>query len=176
MKRKTYIGLAIAFIIAAAACSKQDRENTIINQEESIDSYISSLKDVEVVHNNGSNRVILSRSSSAVVAENGDSLYMRFAGYLFSNGPGAMFITNDTSIVENKDFVEMLEKPYGIKLGSTAMVDGLARGLQGVAEGEHCYIIFSAKYGFNNTEVAAIPKLSPLFYDIWIDKIIKNGE
>ena len=176
MNRFLHISIVVIFGIAAVSCSKQDRENTIISQENSIDRYISSLGGVQVVRNNGANRVIISSDNSAAIAERGDSLYIRFAGYIFSNGRGPMFITNDTSAVGNKDFVEIVQKPYGIRLGSTPLVKGLDRGLEGVTQGEHCYIIFSAKYGFNNTEVYVIPKLSPLFYEIWVDKIAKNGE
>ena len=169
-----YLLLAAAMLNMAAGCTKQDRENTIISQEERIDDYISSLADVEVVHNNGSNRVVVSPGSSTV-AETGDSIYMRFAAYIFSNGPGTLFATNDTSIVDNNDFRET-ESLYGeIRLGTTDLVPGLEYGLEGVAEGEHCYIIFSAKYGFNNTVVGIVPKLSPLFFDIYVDRIVKNG-
>lgn len=169
-----YLLLAASILNMAAGCTKQDRENTIISQEERIDDYISSLADVEVVHNNGSNRVVISPGSSTV-AETGDSIYMRFAAYIFSNGPGTLFATNDTSIVDNNDFSET-ESLYGeIRLGTTDLVPGLEYGLEGVAEGEHCYIIFSAKYGFNNTVVGIVPKLSPLFFDIYVDRIVKNG-
>ena len=169
-----YLLLAASILNMAAGCTKQDRENTIISQEERIDDYISSLADVEVVHNNGSNRVVVSPGSSTV-AETGDSIYMRFAAYIFSNGPGTLFASNDTSIVDNNDFSET-ESLYGeIRLGTTDLVPGLEYGLEGVAEGEHCYIIFSAKYGFNNTVVGIVPKLSPLFFDIYVDRIVKNG-
>lgn len=176
MDRFSYICTALLLSVATLSCSKQDRENTIITQENSIDRYISSLGGVQVVRNNGANRVIISSDNSAAVAGRGDSLYIRFAGYIFSNGRGKMFVTNDTSVVENKDFVEVVQKPFGIKLGSTPLVKGLERGLEGVTQKEHCYIIFSAKYGFNNTVVYGIPKLSPLFYEVWVDKIVKNGE
>ena len=169
-----YLLLAASILNMAAGCTKQDRENTIISQEERIDDYISSLADVEVVHNNGSNRVVVSPGSSTV-AETGDSIYMRFSAYIFSNGPGTLFASNDTSIVDNNDFSET-ESLYGeIRLGTTDLVPGLEYGLEGVAEGEHCYIIFSAKYGFNNTVVGIVPKLSPLFFDIYVDRIVKNG-
>ena len=131
-----YLLLAASILNMAAGCTKQDRENTIISQEERIDDYISSLADVEVVHNNGSNRVVVSPGSSTV-AETGDSIYMRFAAYIFSNGPGTLFATNDTSIVDNNDFSET-ESLYGeIRLGTTDLVPGLEYGLEGVAEGEH---------------------------------------
>ena len=54
------------------------------------------------------------------------------------------------------------------------MISGLNTGLEGVLQGEKCDIMFSAKYGYNNDVVYNVPKLSPLFFEIWIERIIKN--
>ena len=153
-------------------CTKQDRENTIIAQEAAIDSYISSLSSAEVVRNGGSNRVVMISGTPGTEAVSGDSLYIRYAGYIFSNGKGALFVTNDSIVGRDKKF-PLQKAPLKIKLGETALVDGLELGLDGVKKGEHCYIIFSAKYGFNNTSVSNIPKLTPLFYEVWVDEVIK---
>lgn len=162
----------VAALFCLLSCTKQDRENTIISQEAAIDSYISSLDPIEVVRNNGSNRVVVSAGKSGTEAAKDDSLYIRYAGYIFSRGKGALFVTNDADVASRNSFPQQ-ESPYKMKLGSTDMVSGLANGLEGVKEGEHCYIIFSAKYGFNNTVVYNIPKLSPLFFEVWVDKVIR---
>ena len=164
--------LAILASLCIISCTKQDRENTIINQESAIDSYISSLSDVSVVRSNGSNRVVLTPGADGTEAAAGDSLYIRYAGYIFSRGKGALFATNDPEVAKTASFPQQ-ESPLKIKLGETALVSGLASGLNGVKEGEHCYIIFSAKYGFNNIVVYNISKLSPLFFELWVDKVIK---
>ena len=54
------------------------------------------------------------------------------------------------------------------------MVSGLVNGLVGAKKGEKCDIVFSAKYGFNNTVVYNVPKLSPLIFEVWIEDIVKN--
>ena len=48
----------MAIMAIAFSCTKEDRNNTIVNQEESIDRYISSLDGVRVVRNGGSNRIV----------------------------------------------------------------------------------------------------------------------
>jgi FKBP-type peptidyl-prolyl cis-trans isomerase len=164
-----YIILALSFLLS---CTKQDRENTIINQEAAIDSYISTLEPVEVVRNNGSNRVVVSAGKEGTEVAQGDSLYIRYAGYIFSRGKGSLFATNDRDVAQVNSF-PLQHSPYKMKLGDTGMINGLLHGLEGVKEGEHCYIIFSAKYGFNNQVVYNIPKLSPLFFEVWVDKVIR---
>lgn len=154
-------------------CTKEDRENTIITQEANIDSYISSLNGNRVVRNNGSNRVVLDEAQdSTIFAESGDTLHLRYSGYTFSSGPGILFVTNDTTTANEKEF-PLQESPLIVRLGDNTLVQGLEYGLYGVREGEHSYIIFSAKYGFNNSIVGIVPKLTPLLYEIWVDKIIK---
>lgn len=153
-------------------CTKQDRENNIINQESSIDKYLNDISSHEIIRNGGSNRAVIDLGKEGTAAAAGDSLYIRYAGYIFSNGKGDLFVTNDPEVAKSKNF-PMQESPLGIKLGKTNLVKGLELGLSGVKEGEHCYIVFSAKYGFDNTTVGIVPKLSPLFYEVWVDKVIK---
>ncbi len=172
MNRKIIHTLVVAFAVAALySCTKQDRENSIISQESAIDSYISSLSDVEVVRNSGSNRVIIEAGKEGTAAVAGDSLYIRYAGYLFSRGKGTMFATNDSTVAAQTGYP--LQAPLKVELGNMELISGLRWGLEGVEEGEHCYIMFSAKYGFGNVVVYNIPKLSPLFFEVWIDKVIK---
>ena len=96
--------LAILASLCIISCTKQDRENTIINQESAIDSYISSLSDVSVVRSNGSNRVVLTPGADGTEVAAGDSLYIRYAGYIFSRGKGALFATNDPEVAKTASF------------------------------------------------------------------------
>ncbi len=171
--RLSNIITSLLLAIALISCTKQDRENTIINQEASIDKYISSLQNVTVVRNGGSNRVIIEQGNEGSEAALGDSILIRYAGYIFStSGKGKLFATNDSTTAAKNDFPQQIS-PFGLQLGETDLVKGLTLGLEGVKEGEYCYIIFSSKYGFYNTVVDNIPKLSPLFYEVWVDKVIK---
>ncbi len=154
------------------SCAKQDREITLINQEADIDRYITSLgENITSVRNGGSVRVVNTDGigEEAVV---GDSVYFYYAGYIFSNGPGTLFDTNNKEVAEKNSFATTGEVKKGV-VGS-GFISGLNTGLIGVKQGEVCNIIFSAKYGYNNDIVYNVPKLSPLFFEIWIERIIKN--
>ena len=174
MNKSIYIW-ALVCLVSLFSCTKQDRENTIISQEASIDSYIESLSDKIVVRNGGSNRVIIEDGVDGTDVAVGDSLYIRYAGYIFSRGKGTLFATNDKDVADAASY-PVQEAPMKVKLGSTELISGLSSGLLGVKEGEQCYIMFSAKYGFNNKVVYNIPKLSPLFFEIWVDKVIKDSK
>lgn len=170
MKKTIFVLLSV---ILLAACTKEDRENTIVNQEESIDRYISSLEGVRIARNGGSNRIVYTEGTGADSLAVGDSIKFHYAGYIFSGGKGTLFATNNAEIAAGHDFPLSggLEKRV---LGGSSMVSGLANGLVGAKKGEKCDIVFSAKYGFNNTVVYNVPKLSPLIFEVWIEDIVKN--
>lgn len=170
MKKTIFVLLSV---ILLAACTKEDRENTIVNQEESIDRYISSLEGVRIARNGGSNRIVYTEGTGADSLAVGDSVKFHYAGYIFSGGKGTLFATNNEEIAAGHDFPLSggLEKRV---LGGSSMVSGLTNGLVGAKKGEKCDIVFSAKYGFNNTVVYNVPKLSPLIFEVWIEDIVKN--
>lgn len=150
-------------ITALCSCEKQDRENTYLSQEKNIDSYITAMGNTyRVVRNNGSNRVVIKEGGALDSLERGDSLYFYYSGYVFAGGKGERFATN------------LEDEPKKIKYGADGLISGLHNGLAGVREGENCYIIFSAKYGFGNKIVFNLPKLTPLFYEITVEKLVKN--
>lgn len=170
---------AIAVSAAVLSCSKEQKENTINSQEESISKYIEgSLKDYEVIRRNGSNRVIVDAGYGADTLSYGDSLYFYYAGYVFSNGPSKLFSTNVQSVAEKSNFniteQEHTYDEYGVLFDEGCFISGLTEGLFGVREGEHAVIIFSARYGFYDKPVANVPALSPLLYEVWINEIKKN--
>ena len=165
--------IVILFLgLVLMSCAKQDREITLINQEADIDRYITSLgENVTSVRNGGSVRVI-NNQGVGEEAVAGDSVYFYYAGYIFNNGPQALFDTNNKEVADKNSFDTNGEIKKGV-IGR-GFISGLNTGLVGVKEGEVCNIIFSAKYGYNNDIVYNVPKLSPLFFEIWIERIIKN--
>lgn len=173
MKRNILIAFFLSLVLAA--CAKQDRESTYTSQEQSIDTYLSGYEDdgYSVVRNGGANRLVIKNGSGTDELAAGDSLYFHYSGYIFSNGPGTLFVTNDTAVANANSFVTEGETK-GIRYGSDDMIDGLKKGLNGVKSGENCYIVFSAKYGYANEVMFNVPRLSPLFFDINVDKIVKN--
>lgn len=163
------ICLAAVFVIG---CDKEDRKNTYADQESRIDAWATSQgAEFNVVLNSGVVRVVVTEGTGSEL-QKGDSLYFHYSGYVFSNGKGGLFYTNDPEVAEAAGFITD-GKPMGIKYGSSALLKGLSLGLEGVKEGEHCYIVFSARYGYGNQIIANLPKLTPLFFDITVDKILK---
>lgn len=173
MKHLFYISSFLIGIFLFS-CTKQDRENTVIDQEKRIDTYISSLTDVRVVRRDGSNRIVVKEGpSGADTLAAGDSVRFYYAGYVFSGGKGDLFVTNNAEVAQENNFVTdgAAEKK---KVDKKDLIPGLYSGMIGAREGETCHIVFSAKYGFDNTVVYNIPKLTPLFFEIWIEEVIKN--
>lgn len=169
---KKYIFIIVS-VCCLFSCTKQDRENTIIDQEDRIDKYLVSLgEDAKIVRNEISSRIIIKEGSGEGIVP-GDSVYFYYAGYIFSNGKGELFATNNTEVAKEADFLTdgVLE---GKVVGGGDLLSGLSGGLVGARQGETCNIVFSAKYGYNNTVVYNIPKLSPLFFEVWVERIVKN--
>lgn len=170
MKKVLYI---LCAVLLFASCAKEDRKNTIVNQEEAIDRYISQQKDVRIVRNSGSNRLVYLEGQGKDSLAVGDSVKFYYAGYVFSSGKGSLFATNNPEIAQQKDF----PLAGGIEecvLGNGSMVKGLANGLVGAKAGEKCDVVFSAKYGYDNTAVYNVPKMTPLIFEVWIEEIVKN--
>lgn len=173
---KKFIVSLIFLMGCLSACTKQDRDNMIIDQEKNIDTYISTFlnqnTEYRVVRNGGSNRVVIAEGTGEDIVS-GDSVIFRYAGYVFSNGKGTMFATNHLDLAEETDFQvdSALERRV---VGEAGLLAGLNNGLIGAKQGEVCNIIFSANYGYGNTVVYNVPKLSPLFFEIWIDRVVKN--
>lgn len=162
------------------SCSKEERDKTINSQEESISSYIkSTFKDSTVIIREGSNRIIIDHGYGTDTLAFGDSLSFYYAGFTFNNGPSTLFATNDQTVADKNNFSitsqEDTFKEYSVLFESGSFIPGLVNGLYGVTEGEHCIIVFSARYGFGNKPVANVPALSALIYEVWIDKIKKNN-
>lgn len=180
MNRTAHRIIATVFIAAAmlsVSCTKQEQENTIIDQEKNIDNYINSKKENTVVRNNGSNRLIIDPAEEgSPVIEKGDTVYFYYAGYIFNSSKGELFDTNRLETAQQAGF-NLTDKKYEVMVtiaGEGNLVSGLKNGLIGAAQGEHSEIIFSAKYGFGNQFVYNIPKLSALLYEVWIEKVAKK--
>lgn len=170
MKRILYI---ICLCTVLFSCTKEDRKLMLVTQEESIDKYIKSLNGVRVARNGGSNRLVYTEGKGRDTLALGDSVRFFYAGYVFSNGKGNLFATNDTTVARNKGF----ELSGGVEekvLSSKEMLSGLANGLVGAKAGEKCDVVFSAKYGYDNDVVYNVPKMSPLIFEVWVEGIVKN--
>ncbi len=178
MIKKRRFGFIFVLITAVLniACAKQELKNIMTQQETTIEGYVENLQNAEVVVNEGVWRVVLEEGTSGVVAERGDSLVFYYSAHIFASGKGMMFDTNVDTLGFANGFIHDFSyyKPRREVVGRGKLMNGLDVGLIGVAKGERCYVIFSARRGYGNIQVGMVPKMSPLLYEIWIKEIKKN--
>ncbi|MBO6068837.1 MAG: FKBP-type peptidyl-prolyl cis-trans isomerase [Bacteroidales bacterium] len=153
--------LLAAVAIAAAivsACTLDDKLAVCITQEEAIEKFIENkyADSTVVVTESGISRILMV-PGSGTAAQPGDSVIISYLGYIFNNGPGVQFTEGDTRA----------------KLGGGVLVKGLDEGIVGMTRGEEAYIAFSARNGFFNESVGAIPHMTPLIYYVKLEDIYK---
>lgn len=130
--------------------------NTAISQEEKIDKFLESkYKDAVIVNNQGVNRILLEAGDSTCFAAAGDLVEFDYLGYPF-----------ETSI-EDSPFAG---GSYSARLGEGELIKGLDLGLEGMCPGEHSYIIFSCKYGYDKT-VAGVGRDKALVFEVLLKAI-----
>ena len=175
--------LAGLMLVLSVACTKQDRESQLAQQEKNIDSFIQGLikndATTVVVYSPKSNRVILEPGLGDDLAP-GDTVAFDYVGYVFSSGSGKgpLFATNLPPEATGPNWtLSALPPDYGRNVaGKGYFIPGLDDGLIGMRLGEHAYIVFSAQHGFGNTEMGIIPKMSPLLFEVVVTEIIKKPE
>ena len=130
--------------------------NTAISQEEKIDKFLESkYKDSVIVNNQGVNRILLDAGDSTCFAAVGDLVEFDYLGYSFETSIGENPFTGGT---------------YSARLGEGELIRGLELGLEGMCPGEHSYIIFSCKYGYDNT-VAGVGRDKALAFEVLLKAI-----
>ena len=176
--------------ILCTACTQQSLETTYSNQESRIDSFIENLMNsenppVRVVHNNGSNRIVLGEYIPAddtdmnyreELTETG-SVSFYYAGYVFSGSTPSsnnLFATNNQDVAVAAGW-ELTNADYNILTlnmsDKGALVEGLRNGMIGVRGQDTCYVVFSGKYGFGDKAVGIVPANSALIYQIWVESV-----
>ena len=154
--------LVLTLLAALALCAcESGKANTAISQDEKIDSFIKSkYADSDVVFNNGVNRIVLEAGDSTAFAAPGDRVSFSYVGRNFSGSSiGGAFTLGE----------------YTSTLGSGEMIQGLEYGIEGMCPGEHSYIIFSCKYGYDKS-VAGIGSDQPLVFEVTLNEINPHNE
>lgn len=170
MKTKAILMLSLA-CMAGTSCIKEKLETTYNSQESKIDTYVSKYESNRIVHNGGSNRIVLTEGEGEELGADG-AVSFYYAGYTFNGSVSAsnMFVTNRKASADEAGWnltdadYEILE----IDMGDTELLEGLRKGLSGVKAGEECEIVFSGKYGFGRKSFGIIPAKSALLYKIWV--------
>lgn len=125
----------------------------------------------QVVHNNGSARLIKKEGEGPALESTG-SVSFYYAGYIFTGriDRSGLFTTNHQETAESSGFT--LTDPdyslYEINLAETELINGLYNGMIGVKAGEECEILFNGKEGFGNSTFGMIPANSALAFQIWV--------
>ena len=156
MKRFRHLLLVLS-ALALVSC-ESEKALELVNQEESIDKYITArYADNTIVRNEGANRVVITPGSGAELAV-GDTVDMQLDGYVFSNGPGTQYLSENVRSV----------------VGKGKLLKGLDNGLIGVQAGEQSVILFSAKYGYYDESVGVVPPMSPLIFAVTVYQVVKS--
>jgi len=179
--RKT-ISLTLALALLPVSCTKESRELMYAKQETKIESFVKSQQksnpDARVVYNGGSTRVVVNEGTGVEVTARGKvSVY--YAGFNFTDGSvsqSTLFVTNNPSFAASMGWhltgeEEAEEGPMEMDLTDRDLLLGLRQGLEGVKEGEECYILFSGKYAFGKSRIGTIPANSPLAFRVWVQNV-----
>lgn len=177
LKHISLILLASAFLLS---CTKEEREKMYTDQEKKIESFVESQKkanpDIRVEYNNGSTRVVVTEGSGLELNARGKASIL-FAGYDFTSGnlsAQTMFMTNNYEFAMSNKWNLTDESLFGaieLDLKDKDIIEGLANGMEGVREGEECYILFTGKHAFGKNKLGTIPANAPLAYRIWVQTI-----
>lgn len=171
----------LGLTLALGACNKEERQNQLISQEAAIDNFVASIQKKDTVYYHyGVVRAVLQRdttlSASKDTLAKGDSASFFYAGYIFKNGKGSLFHTNSDSVAKanNWPLSEEEAKAVGFICGDGSLIKGLDYGMICMQEGEYAYVIFNSDYGFGNTVVGNVPKMTALLYEVWMEQIVKK--
>lgn len=188
--QKIRLVAACAAVALLSGCTEQELETTYSSQEDRIDSFIERLMNsetppVRVVHNNGSNRIVLGEYTPAddtdmnyteELTESG-TVSFYYAGYIFSGSTPTssnLFATNNQDVAAEAGW-ELTNVDYNILTvnmsDKNVLVEGLRNGMIGVRGQDTCYVVFSGKYGFGDKAVGIVPANSALLYQIWVESI-----
>lgn len=180
MMKLKHISLILLASALLSSCTKEEREKMYADQEKKIESFVDTQKkshpDVRVEYNNGSTRVVVTEGSGLELNARGKASIL-FAGYDFTSGnlsAQTMFATNNYEFAMSNKWNltdESVFEAIEIDMKDKDIIEGLISGLEGVREGEECYILFTGKYAFGKNELGTIPANAPLAYRIWVQTI-----
>ena len=178
MRLKTYILLAAAAL--ALSCTKESRDLIYANQEAKIESFVdkqtASDPNVRVVRNGGSTRVVMVEGEGPELTPRGKAS-VNFAGYNFTGGSvgaSSLFATNSRDVASASGWKlsdESIFEAIELDLTDKGLLQGLRDGLEGVREGEECYILFNGKHGYGKKKIAKVPSNAALAWHLWIKSV-----
>lgn len=179
MAKFLHIAAVAAMLAVSLSCTKGSVELAYSSQESRIENFVNSqLKadgEAYVVNNGGATRLVL-KDGKGESLKSGGTVSFHYAGYVMTGSSlstGSMFATNVSDLASALNWTLSSEqaKVLTVNLSETDLLEGLAKGLEGVRGGEECIILFSGKYGYGNRQSGTIPANSALAYHVWVESI-----
>ena len=134
--------------------------------------------------------------STAAVAEKGDVVDFYYEAYAFARtlnldvgnyNPTLIFATNRPETLDYLcnpapeaigavawDRTFWSDEPVAATIGDAALVEGVARGLAGLREGDQAWLLFTSDLGFGENKLGIVGINQILAYRIYIDKVTKR--
>ncbi len=114
-------------------------------------------------------------AEQAAMVETGDSLYFRFAAYMFSSsgGLGTLYYTNYAALITPAG-LPWSDEPEAARLGVTKLLKGLEYGLPGCREGDTVQLFFPSDLGYGDKPNGIVSQNTPLAWEIAIEKVVKQ--
>ncbi|MBQ9193999.1 MAG: FKBP-type peptidyl-prolyl cis-trans isomerase [Bacteroidales bacterium] len=180
--KKSSLFLAAVLAAGLAACNKQTAYD---KQENYISSFVEaqckSDETATVTYKDGVVRVTLhdTLERTGLLADTlrtGGTVSFHYAGYTLTSASVSnanLFATNHRKTADAAGW--QLSDTTAFKIETLTLddrlVDGLARGLEGVRNQDECFILFSGQYGYGSHVQGTIPARSALVYHIWVNSI-----
>ena len=177
MTRRLLISLLA--LAACLSCTKQQVQASYDKQETMIESFVSTQLKTEgtyAVYNKGSVRLVTTKGEGTDSLATDGVVSYYYALYRLTSSPissSNLISTNNADIagsswsLSDEDAFDIIT----VKLDESGYVEGLRNGLEGVRDGQECYILFSGQYGFGDRIHGTIPANSGLVYHIWVSSI-----
>ena len=156
-------------------CTKQDEENQLTRQEKNIDAFINQQKKDTVIYRGAASRVVLERGrGEGDTLAAGDWVHFYYYAYIFPPSAATLYSSNIPDIQSSWPLSEAPEDFGENEVGVGRYIPGLDAGLIGMRLEEHALIICTSKYGYGNRQMGVVPKMSPLLFEVWVDRIVKK--
>ena len=157
------------------SCAKESRELMYAKQESLIESFLAKQNPegtLRVVHNGGTTRLVMVEGQGMELTARGKA-QVYFAVYDFSSGSisaSKLIATNSQDMASSAKWslTDPVYDALELDMTDKDLLYGLREGLEGVREGEDCYILFSGKYAFGKNKTGTIPANAPLAFRIWV--------
>ena len=166
---KIYVTVLLFCVPLLCSCVKDDEKVTFSDQEIAIAKYVEELEESSgkkyETYNDGVWRVILEEGDGSTFVDRGSKILIEYYISTFNRGQLEQIYTNIGNPGYSGDWVTV---------GNNSILSGLDIGIVGASLNERCYVIFSARHGFGNTQVGIIPKMTALQIEVVIKDIINN--